>query len=141
MRSTCTIARRALRGTRLYGSPAGSISKTFSGADAAALAGITGLGIKNVGTVHRNLSYPELQAHEAQNKEGIFSSQNNTFAVDTGIFTGRSPKDKWIVQNIGSESDQNMWWGKVNQPMKPEIFDELYEKAISHYNSLDKCYG
>ena len=59
----------------------------------------------------------------------------DTFTVDTGKFTGRSPKDKWIVKNIGSESDTNIDWGKVNQPTSPEVFDELYEKAIKYFNT------
>ena len=33
--------------------------------------------------------------HEKQNNEGVFTD-NGTFCVDTGLFTGRSPKDKWI---------------------------------------------
>lgn len=63
---------------------------------------------------------------------------NGTFAVDTGKFTGRSPKDKWIVKQAPSES--NLWWGKVNQPMSSAVFDELYEKCVAHYNTLDKIY-
>lgn len=57
------------------------------------------------------------------------------FTVDTGKFTGRSPGDKWIVKNIGSESDANIDWGKVNQPTSPEVFDELYEKAVNYFNT------
>lgn len=60
--------------------------------------------------------------------------------MDTGKFTGRSPKDKWIVKNVGSESDANIDWGNVNQPTSPEVFDELYEKAVKHFNTLDKAY-
>jgi ATP-dependent phosphoenolpyruvate carboxykinase len=63
-----------------------------------------------------------------------------TFSVDTGKFTGRSPKDKWIVKNVGSDSDKNVWWGAVNQPTTPEVFDELYAKAQDHFNSLDTMY-
>lgn len=63
-----------------------------------------------------------------------------TFTVDTGKFTGRSPTDKWIVKNVGSESDKNVWWGKVNQPITPEIFDDLYETAIKHMDSKDELY-
>ncbi len=76
------------------------------------------------------------------NNEGKIASAEygETFTVDTGKFTGRSPKDKWIVKNIGSESDENIDWGKVNQPTTPEVFDELYEKAVKHFNSLDKAY-
>ena len=49
--------------------------------------------------------------------EGVVmnAKYGNTFAIDTGKFTGRSPNDKWIVKNIGSKSDKNIWWGSVNQ--------------------------
>ena len=48
------------------------------------------------------------------------------YSIDTGKFTGRSPKDKWIVKNINSDSEKNIWWGDVNQSVSPEIFDSLY---------------
>jgi len=88
-------------------------------------------------TVYRNLSYEDLAKHEEKNGEGTFVA-NGTFAVDTGKFTGRSPKDKWIVKQAPSED--NFWWGDVNQPMKAEVFDELYEKVMGHYNTLDNMY-
>ena len=104
--------------------------------------GIVSLGITNPTTIHHNLSYPELFEHEKKNEEGVVikTKYGKTFAVDTGKFTGRSPKDKWIVKNIGSESDNNLWWGDVNQPTTPEVFNELYDKAIHHFNKLDECY-
>jgi phosphoenolpyruvate carboxykinase (ATP) len=79
--------------------------------------------------------------HEIKNSEGKVASAEygDTFTVDTGKFTGRSPKDKWIVRNIGSESDANIDWGKVNQPTSPEVFDELYEKAVNYFNSKVRC--
>ena len=104
--------------------------------------GINDLGIINPQVVHRNLSYPELFRHEKANKEGVVmkAKYGNTFAIDTGKFTGRSPNDKWIVRNIGSESDKNIWWGNVNQPTSPEVFDDLYKIAVGHFNSLEECY-
>ena len=54
------------------------------------------LGLSNIGKVYHNLSYDELFAHEVKNNEGFVTS-NGTFSVDTGIFTGRSPKDKHFV--------------------------------------------
>lgn len=69
--------------------------------------------------------------------QGTFVA-NGTFAVDTGKFTGRSPKDKWIVKQAPSED--KLWWGSVNQPMKGEVFEELYKKCVAHYNKLDKAY-
>lgn len=104
--------------------------------------GISSLGVTNPTTIHHNLSYEQLFEHEKRNKEGVViqAKYGETFAVDTGKFTGRSPSDKWIVQNIGSESNDHLWWGAVNQPTTPEVFDELYEKAVQHFNTLDNCY-
>lgn len=50
--------------------------------------------------------------------------------VDTGEFTGRSPNDKYIVKEPTSEKDVD--WGKVNQPVSEEIFNELLVKAQEH---------
>lgn len=106
--------------------------------------GLDKLGIVKPNIIHHNLTYEELFIHELQNNEGVVAKteygDGEVFAVDTGIYTGRSPKDKWIVKNIGSISDKNLWWGDVNQPMEPDVFDELYDKSIEHYNELDKCY-
>ena len=57
---------------------------------------------------------------------------NGTLMVDTGIFTGRSPKDKYFV--VEKTSKNNLWWGDVNQKIEPEIFDELYHNVLDHYN-------
>ena len=52
---------------------------------------------------HYNLSYDELFEHEQKNNEGLVmkAKYGDTFSIDTGKFTGRSPSDKWIVKNIG----------------------------------------
>ena len=104
--------------------------------------GINNLGIVNPQVVHHNLSYPELFHHEKTNKEGVVmnAKYGNTFSIDTGKFTGRSPSDKWIVKNIGSDSEKNIWWGNVNQPTSPEVFDDLYKTAVNHFNTLEECY-
>lgn len=99
-------------------------------------------GIWAPSAVHHNLSYPELFKHEVNNREGtvVKAKYGDTFAIDTGKFTGRSPSDKWIVKNIGSESDENIWWGSVNQPTTPEVFESLEKIAVNHFNTLDECY-
>jgi ATP-dependent phosphoenolpyruvate carboxykinase len=104
--------------------------------------GIDQWGITNPTTIHHNLSYPELFEHEKNNNEGkvVKAEYGDTFSVDTGKFTGRSPGDKWIVKNVGSESEENLWWGDVNKPTTPEVFDDLFDKAIAHFNTLDKAY-
>ncbi|MDF1579529.1 MAG: phosphoenolpyruvate carboxykinase (ATP) [Desulfuromonadales bacterium] len=89
----------------------------------------TELGLNSVGTIYRNLSYAELFSHEQANNEGKVAA-NGTMMVDTGKFTGRSPQDKYFVQQ--SPSRENIAWGRVNRPVSPEIFDELYSDVINH---------
>ena len=104
--------------------------------------GINNLGIIKPYVVYHNLDYPELLQHEVMNNEGklLDTKHFKTFSVDTGKFTGRSPNDKWIVKNIGTESDKNIWWGDVNKPTSPDVFNDLLNTAIKHFNTLDKCY-
>lgn len=84
------------------------------------------LDLKNVKEIFHNLSYDELFEHEKKNNEGKVSS-NGTFMVDTGIFTGRSPKDKYFVKQ--DPSQKYIAWGKINQPITKELFDKLLQKA------------
>lgn len=84
------------------------------------------LKLKNCGEIFYNLSYDELAKHETDNKEGVWCN-NTSFSVDTGIFTGRSPKDKYFVD--AKPSNEHISWGKVNQKVKKEIFDEILEEA------------
>ena len=90
--------------------------------------------------VHYNLSYPDLFHHEVRNREGkVFQTNGSeTFGVSTGKFTGRSPGDKWIVKDEFTE--KNIWWGKVNQPISSEVFNNLYDTAVNHMNDLQECY-
>ncbi|WP_303721448.1 phosphoenolpyruvate carboxykinase (ATP) [Malonomonas rubra] len=92
------------------------------------------LGLKSVGKVYRNLSYEELFTHETDNKEGRVSA-NGTMMVDTGKFTGRSPKDKYFVKQTPSQD--NIAWGSINKPVSAEIFDELYADVIDYLSGKD----
>ena len=84
------------------------------------------LGLDNIKEIFHNLSYDKLNAHEKANNEGL-STDNDTFCVDTGIFTGRSPKDKYFVKQ--DPSSKYIAWGKINQPITKELFDKLLTKA------------
>lgn len=119
-----------------------NISSTVQGPDACEKIGLTTLGIDGPTTLYHNLTFQELFDHEVANGEGQVASAEygDTFSVDTGKFTGRSPNDKWIVLNKGSESAENIDWGKVNKPTSPEVFDELYEKAVKYFNTKEKAY-
>ena len=86
--------------------------------------GLDKLGLKNIGRVFYNASYDELQAHEVNMGEAKLATSGAAM-VDTGIFTGRSPKDKYFVDQ--APSNQNIAWGSVNQPIKKEIYEDLLE--------------
>ena len=90
------------------------------------------LGLNQVDKVHRNLSIENLIEETVKNGEGIIGPRGATI-VDTGKFTGRSPKDKYIV-NEPSSSDK-VWWGSVNKKIDEAIFDELYSSVVDYYNN------
>jgi phosphoenolpyruvate carboxykinase (ATP) len=83
---------------------------------------------------HRNLSYEKLYEHEIRNHEGI-TTANGTFAVDTGRFTGRSPNDKFFVDE--PSSNNNIWWGPVNHKISNETFQILKEKVCRHLDDKE----
>lgn len=119
-----------------------NVSSTITGPDACEKLNLTSLGINGPSTLYHNLTFQQLNEHEIANNEGqiAHAEYGDTFTVDTGKFTGRSPKDKWIVLNKGSESAENIDWGSVNQATSPEVFDELYEKAVNYFNTKEKAY-
>lgn len=92
--------------------------------------------------MYRNLTYQELWEHENKNNEGtvVKAEYGDTYMVMTGKYTGRSPKDKWVVKNAGSETATNIDWNDINMATTPEVFDELCEKAVNYFNQLDKVY-
>ncbi len=88
-------------------------------------------GIKNVEHIYYNPSYEVLFEHEmSQDLEGFergVLTNLGAVSVDTGIFTGRSPKDKYIVYD--ETSKDNVWWSTIgkndNRPITPEIWKHL----------------
>ena len=119
-----------------------NVSQTLQGTDACAKVGIDKIGITNPTTIYRNMNYKQIFEHEQANSEGDVAKAEygDTFAVSTGKFTGRSPKDKFVVFNPGTQSAENMDWNDVNLKTTPEVFDELNEKAVNYFNTLDKAY-
>jgi phosphoenolpyruvate carboxykinase (ATP) len=86
------------------------------------------------GTVHQNLTPAELYEHAVRRGEGVIVA-NGPFCAVTTPHTGRSPNDKFFVQEPAS-SDR-IWWGKVNQPMAPEQFDRLHADVVAHLNEQE----
>ena len=80
----------------------------------------------NPSSVKSNLSQDEWKNEELNRKEGRLSS-NGTVIVNTGIYTGRSPNDRFIVKN--KETERLIDWGDINLPLSEESF-EILEDAV-----------
>ena len=96
------------------------------------------LGIHDVKEVVYNPSYEQL--FEEETKPGLDGFEKGTVtttgavAVDTGIFTGRSPKDKYIVDTPGIHN--KIAWGNVNKPIEKDKFDSIYNKLIAYLGPI-----
>ncbi|UCS92980.1 phosphoenolpyruvate carboxykinase (ATP) [Echinicola marina] len=76
-----------------------------------------------------NLSPAELIEHALSNNEGLLTDVGGLMA-DTGKYTGRSPKDRFIVEDELTKN--TIWWGDINIPISEEHFDQLYDKMLEH---------
>jgi len=84
-----------------------------------------------------NLTADELVAHALRRNEGVLSA-NQALSVTTGKRTGRSPKDRFIVKDHVTEKTVD--WGSINQPIAPEIFHALWDKAKLWLNNQENIY-
>jgi phosphoenolpyruvate carboxykinase (ATP) len=91
-------------------------------------------GIRTTGRVHRNPSTARLYTHALKSGEGVLAD-SGPLVVDTGRYTGRSPKDKFVVREPSSED--RIWWGEVNQPISEEHFEGLRERVTDALASQD----
>jgi phosphoenolpyruvate carboxykinase (ATP) len=79
-------------------------------------------------SVYRNLSTSELVEQAVMRGQGTLSDKG-ALVVHTGKYTGRSPKDRFIVKQ--ESIDDKINWGEVNIPIEEEIFDRLYDKVTA----------
>ena len=91
-------------------------------------------GIRNVNAVHWNHGTPTLIEHAVERREGHLAA-DGAFVVRTGQFTGRSPKDKFMVRD--EITDQTVQWGPVNQPITEAQFDRLFAKHEDFWQGRD----
>ena len=97
--------------------------------------GLDTIGLSNNLNYLRNLSIERLIEESISSGETKMA-QNGAVMVDTGIFTGRSPKDKYFVKEKSSRD--KIWWGDVNRPIEKHIFEELFNQSLEYYNSDKK---
>ena len=90
-------------------------------------------GISGLGTVYYNDIEPALVEAAVRRGEGRLG-KGGAFLCSTGQFTGRSPKDKFVVRTPAVED--SIWW-ENNAPMAPEAFDRLYEDMLAHMKGRD----
>jgi phosphoenolpyruvate carboxykinase (ATP) len=99
--------------------------------------GLQKQGLSPSGEVHWNLICPELMLAAARRGEGEFAA-GGPFVAVTKPHTGRSPNDKFVVKEPGSENDVD--WGKVNQPIASDKYQLLLEDVRSYLNEQDELF-
>ncbi|UOQ71137.1 phosphoenolpyruvate carboxykinase (ATP) [Hymenobacter cellulosilyticus] len=87
------------------------------------------LGFSQTGEVHLNLTPAELVEHALRRGEGTLTDTGALMA-DTGKFTGRSPKDRFVVQDANTA--ESVWWGDINIPFDADKFDQLHTKMVTY---------
>ena len=86
-------------------------------------------GLTELSTVHWNQSAAPLYEAALRRSEGVLSI-DGAFVTKTGEYTGRSPKDKFMVEDPSIQGD--VWWGPVNQPISADNFSFVHSR-MSHY--------
>lgn len=100
-------------------------------------------GINTNAEIIHNPTYEQLfQAEMDPSNEGFergVLTNTGAVAVDTGVFTGRSPKDKFIV--LDDTTKDTLWWdGTINRPTTPEVFDHCKNLVTKQLSGSDKLY-
>ena len=94
-------------------------------------------GIGHLGAVHENLPPARLVEAAVRRREGMISA-SGALVARTGKRTGRSPKDRFIVES--DTTREKVAWGAVNQSVSPEKFDRILGRAMSYLENLDEVY-
>lgn len=91
------------------------------------------IGIDN-SKLHWHLTASELTEATLRLHQGTLTD-TKALAVDTGEFTGRSPKDKFIV--LDEKTKDVIWWGDVNFKFEAAKFDALYKKTVKYLSGKE----
>jgi phosphoenolpyruvate carboxykinase (ATP) len=91
-----------------------------------------------VAEIHRNLPPCLLYEHAIRYEKDAAIAANGALVAYSGEKTGRSPKDKRIVEHSASKDD--VWWGPVNIPLDAHTFAINRERACDYLNTRDRLY-
>ncbi|MBD7935444.1 MULTISPECIES: phosphoenolpyruvate carboxykinase (ATP) [Cytobacillus] len=83
------------------------------------------------------LSVPQLVEKVLNRNEGVLTS-TGAIRATTGKYTGRSPKDKYTVEEASSKDKID--WGSVNQPISEAVFNNLYNKVIAFLKEKEEVF-
>lgn len=83
---------------------------------------------------HWNLSVAQLVEHIIRNQEAHIG-RPGTILAETGRFTGRSPRDKFLVREPSSQD--MLWWGPVNRDISPEGFDSIHQAMLDFFEGRE----
>ncbi len=96
----------------------------------------------NASKVHYQLTSQQLHDETIAKGQGV-EANSGALAVHTGEFTGRSPKDRFIVED--EITADRVWWGKINIPFDPAKFDALYDRVTQYLENKEvyarDCYA
>lgn len=84
--------------------------------------------------INYNLPVSDLYSITISKNLGRLTSQG-ALSINTGKFTGRSPKDRYIVRD--NITDKKVWWGDINIPIDQTIFDSLYKQITDHLSNKE----
>lgn len=86
---------------------------------------------------HKQLTTSQLVEASIRRGEGRLT-ETGALAADTGKYTGRSPKDRFIVEDDISRDKVD--WGSVNQPVSQEVFDNLFKQVMNHLGRKEETF-
>ena len=95
------------------------------------------LGLARYGAVHENLPPARLIEAAVRRREGMLA-ESGALVAKTGKRTGRSPKDRFIVEDEVTRDKVD--WGAVNKPFSTEAFEAILDKATSYLSNLEEFY-
>lgn len=94
---------------------------------------LAALGLGNTSTIHYQLSPDELVQQALMRREGELSD-TGALVISTGEFTGRSPKDKFIVKDEITSDTVN--WNDLNQPIEEKYFSIILQQVQDYFSNL-----
>lgn len=97
-------------------------------------ASISKYGLGNVAAAYWNLDPSELIEDTILRGEGSLSS-TGALAIETGEFTGRAPKDRYVVKD--DVTADKVWWGDVNIAFDADKFDALYNRVTAYLSGKE----